>query len=148
MKAVKAYENFDPITGEVFLSRTPNHYEPVDPKPKAPPVAMKRPSLRERVENLTNRNIDALAYYVGTEGMDMDVPDDPDAPLTESERIYMDVIAGELAEQAPLPDEGLPRPDVPKPSTGSAAAPEGVSSPPKAPEPPSPAPAGGTVPSR
>lgn len=141
-------ELHDITTGEVFQPRSRNHYEENDGVPVAPPVEMRRPTIRERVENLIRRGADPLGPYVGTEGIDMDVPEDGDAPLTPSEQNYIDMIAEDLAERAPLPDEGLPRPEatappaeVPPAPAASAAAPAGVSSPPLAPP-------ASTVPSR
>lgn len=130
---------FDAFTGAEFQPRAENHYEKNDGVPVAPKVEMLRPTVRQRVENLLNRGVDPLAHYVGAEGIDMDVPDDPEAELTPSERIYMDVLASELAEQAPLPDEGLPRPpsEVLTPQQPPKAAEPGVSSPPAG-TPPSP----------
>lgn len=116
----------DAFTGEMFSPRSRNHYEVNDGKPVAPAVEMRRPTVRERIENLMNRGVDPLAHYVGTEGIDMDVPDDPQAELTQSEQNYMDTIAAELAEQAPLPDEGLPRPPTePAQAVSSPAASSG-----------------------
>lgn len=103
------YEHASVIDGVVFESRARNHYEYNDGVPVAPPVEFNRPSIRQRVENLLNRGVDPLAAYVGSEGIEMDVPDDPDAPLTHAEEVYLDVVASQLAEAAPLPDEGLPR---------------------------------------
>lgn len=107
----QSYEHQDVFTGELFRSRTPEHYERVDPVPKAPAVDLPRPSLRARIENLINRGGDPLARYIhdGTSDQEYDVPDDPDAPLTASETNYIDMVAAEIAEQAPLPDEDLPR---------------------------------------
>lgn len=130
----KRFAQVDVFTGEEFKSRVEDHYEVADPVPVAPRVEMARPTVRQRVENLTNRGVDVLAHYVGAEGLDMDIPDDEDAPLTSSEQNYLDIVAADLAEQAPLPDEGLPRPEVQNAPAASAVAPEGVSSPPKAPE--------------
>lgn len=123
---------FDAFTGVEFQPRARNHYEHNDGVPVAPKVEMKRPTIRQRIENLTNRGVDVLAHYVGAEGLDMDIPDDPEAPLTEGEAIYMDILAEQLAEAAPLPDEGLPRPpaDVLTPQEPPKAAEAGVSSPP------------------
>lgn len=120
----------DAFTGEVFKARSRNHYEVPDPVPFAPPVDVVRPTVRQRIENLLNRGVDPLAAYVGHEGIDMDVPDDPDEPLTASEQNFIDVIAESLAEQAPLPDEGLPRPPQPpppSPAASSSGAPPGPS---------------------
>lgn len=127
----------DAFTGEEFIPRAANHYEYNDGIPVAPPVETNRPTIRQRVENLLNRGVNPLSFYVGSEGIDMDVPDDPDAELTQSERNYMDVLAEQLAEEAPLPDEGLPRPpsDVLTPQQPPQPAPEGVSSPPTGPLP-------------
>lgn len=134
----------DPFTGVLFIPRSRNHYEENDGVPVAPPVTIRRPTVRERVENLTNRGVDVLAHYVGTEGIDMDVPDDPEAPLTTSEMNYMDIVAAELAEAAPLPDEGLPRPsEVLASQPGPTGSPGQVSSPAPA---PSAAPGDKTVP--
>jgi len=123
-------EMTDVFTGESFHAESRNHYEENDGVPFAPPVDMVRPTVRQRIENLLNRGVDPLAHYVGTEGIEMDVPDDPDAPLTSSEQEYINVIAESLAEQAPLPDEGLPRPPQPEPATpvsASLGAPPGPS---------------------
>lgn len=139
----------DAFTGELFQPRARNHYEDNDGVPVAPPVEFARPTIRQRVENLLNRGIDPLAHYVGTEGIEMDVPDDPEAPVTPSEANYLDLMASQLAEAAPLPDEGLPRLVSPSPSQNPPAPPEaapaGVASPPQA---PAPAPTNSTVPSR
>lgn len=125
----------DAFTGVDFQPRAEKHYEYNDGVPVAPKVDMRRPTVRERVENLLNRGIDPLAHYVGTEGIDLEVPDDPDAPLTQSEMNYMDHVASQLAEEAPLPDEGLPRPpsDVLAPQRAPEGDQPGVSSPPAQP---------------
>lgn len=103
----------DPFTGEVFQPSARNHYEDNDGKPFAPPLDLPRPTLRQRVENLTRRDPDILSRYVdqygGDEGYEMEVPDDAEAPLTTSEQNYIDTIASDLAERAPLPDDGMPR---------------------------------------
>lgn len=113
----------DAFTGQLFKPRARNHYEVNDGVPVAPAVKVNRPTIRQRIENLVSRNIDPLAHYVGHEGIDMDVPDDPDVPLTPSEQNYLDTIAESLAEQAPLPDEGMPRPPAePPPAASSVAA--------------------------
>lgn len=117
----------DAFTGVEFQPRAENHYEKNDGVPVAPPVAINRPTIRQRIENLLNRGVDPLAHYVGSEGIDMDVPDDPDAPLTPSEQNFLDVVASDIAEAAPLPDEGMPRqeqlPPSPPPAASSEAAP-------------------------
>lgn len=112
-------ELHDAFTGEIFKPKSRNHYEANDGVPFAPQVELNRPTLRQRIENLINRDPAVLQRYLqegppdGSEGLDMDVPDDPEAPLTASEGNYLDAVAAELAEQAPLPDDGLPRPDKP-----------------------------------
>lgn len=132
------FDQVDVFTGEEFKSRVENHYEVVDPVPFAPPVEIQRPTVRQRVENLLNRGIDPLAHYVGHEGVEMDVPDDPDEPLTPSEQNYIDLLAAEVAEAAPLPDEGLPRPSPVPASPEPPTAPQGqVSSPAPGPDAPS-----------
>lgn len=128
----------DAFTGEVFTPRSRNHYETNDGIPVAPPIEVRRPTVRERVENLLNRGIDPLGHYVGTEGIDMDVPDEPDAPLTQSEENYLDTIASEIAEQAPLPDEGLPR-TATAPSVAPAVPPPAPAGDPPPAAPPAPA---------
>lgn len=130
-----AEELVDPFLGVTFRPRAENHYERNSGIPVAPHVDIARPTVRQRVENLISRGIDPLSAYVGSEGIEMDVPDDPDLPLTPSEQNYLDIIAADLAEQSPLPDEGIPRQSSLEPSTGSAVAPEPVSSPAKAPNP-------------
>lgn len=135
----------DAFTGELFTAKARNHYEENSGIPHAPAVDYPRPTIRQRVENLLNRGVDPLAHYVGTEGIDLEVPDDPDTPLTHSERNYLDAISESLAEAAPLPDEGLPRPQSEVPSSppqNAPVAPAGVSSPPLA------SPPAATVPSR
>lgn len=112
----------DAFTGELFQARARNHYEENDGVPFAPPVDFPRPTIRQRIENLTNRGVNTLAHYVGTEGIDMDVPDEPDAPLTPSEMNYIDLVAAQVAEDAPLPDEGLPRQPDPTPPVQAAPA--------------------------
>lgn len=107
----KRFDQTDAFTGEVFKSHVEDHYEVVDSTPFAPPVEIARPTVRQRVENLLNRGVDPLAHYVGAEGLDMEVPDDPEAPLTPSEENYLDILAAEVAEASPLPDEGIPRPE-------------------------------------
>lgn len=109
--AKKLYEHQDVFTGEIFYSAAQDHYEKVDPKPFAPPVDLPRPSLRQRIENLISRGADPLAQYVhdGSEDTDYEIPDDPDAPLTPSEANYIDMVASDLAERAPMPDDGMPR---------------------------------------
>ena len=116
----------DAFTGELFTPHSRNHYEVNDGKPVAPAVEFNRPTIRQRIENLINRGVDPLAHYVGTEGIEMDVPDDGEAPLTQSEQNYLDTIAAELAEQAPLPDDGLPRPQEPVQAVSPPAAPWGA----------------------
>lgn len=123
----------DAFTGEVFTPRARNHYEENDGVPVAPAVEFRRPSVRERVENLLNRNVDLLANYVGTEGVDLEVPDDPDGDLTPSEMNYMDALASQLAEAAPYPDDGLP--GVPLAQNPPAPAPADVAGVPPAPAP-------------
>lgn len=119
-------ELIDAFTGEIFKPRSRNHYEANDGVPVAPQVDLNRPSIRQRIENLLNRDPSVLQRYMvegppdGQEGLDLEVPDDPDTPLTASEQNYLDKVAADLAEQAPLPDEGLPRPQ-PTASTGSPA---------------------------
>lgn len=113
--AVQAKDNrlgemTDAFTGVVFSPRARNHYEVNLDPPKAPAVDLPRPTVRQRIENLLSRGIDPLAQYVGSDEYGMDIPDDPEAPLTPSERNYLDTLASEMAEAAPLPDEGLPRP--------------------------------------
>lgn len=123
-------ELVDAFTGEVFKPRSRNHYEHNDGVPFAPPVDLNRPSIRQRIENLLNRDPGLLQRYMmegppdGQEGIAMDVPDDPEEPLTASEQNHIDVIAAELAEAAPLPDEGLPRPAGLEPDNRRATAPE------------------------
>jgi len=136
-KDPRFFEITDAVTGEVGLVRAANHYEKNDGVPKAPKVEMQRPTVRQRVENLLNRGVDPLAHYVGAEGIDLDVPDDPEAPLTQSEANYMDHLASQIAEEAPLPDEGLPRPpsDVLTPPRAPEPVQPGVSSPPAQPLP-------------
>jgi len=127
-------EQADIVTGEIFQPKARNHYEENDGVPFAPPVDMPRPTVRQRIENLLNRGVDPLAHYVGTDDYDLEVPDDPEHPLTPSEANYIDAIAASLAEQAPLPDEGLPRP-APEPQPSPAPAPAPVAGVPAAPAP-------------
>lgn len=139
----------DAFTGELFTPKARNHYEENSGVPVAPQVDVHRPTIRQRIENLLNRGVDPLAAYVGSEGIDMDVPDDPEAPLTGAEQLYIDAVSESLAEAAPLPDEGLPRPPATPPAappavTGNPAAP-GVASPQAPPQNPE---STGTVPSR
>lgn len=149
----KSFEHFDLTTGEAFKSRTANHYESNDGVPVAPPVDFPRPSIRQRVENLLNRGVDPLAAYVGTDSYDMDVPDDPDAPLTHAEQVYLDTIAADISEAAPLPDDNLPRQaqtpvpanNLNPPSDGPRTPENGTVAPSTAPAPTPPA---STVPSR
>lgn len=110
----------DAFTGEVFQPTASNHYEANDGIPVAPHVDIARPTVRQRVENLLRRGEDPLRHYVGTDGVDMEVPDDPGEALTGSEQNYLDMIAAEIAEAAPLPDEGLPRP-TPAPGPASSS---------------------------
>lgn len=131
----KKYTYTDAFTGVEFKSRSARHYEVNDGIPVAPHVDTPRPTVRQRVENLLRRGIDPLANYVGHEGIDMEVPDDPEAPLTASEQNYIDILAADLAEQAPLPDEGLPRTPSEVPlgaPPGAATAPGEGGSPPAA----------------
>lgn len=104
----------DAFTGVVFVPRTRNHYEVPDPKPFAPNLAIQRPTVRQRVENLLSRGIDPLHDFMRQQAdqdeLDFEVPDDPEAPLTQSEQNHIDMLASQIAEQAPLPDDGLPRP--------------------------------------
>lgn len=99
----------DVITGEVFYAQSRNHYETNSGVPVAPAVDLPRPTLRQRVEFLTRTQPDILARYVhdGSSDSDYEIPDDPDSPLTPSEMNYVDQVAQQLAEAAPLPDEGL-----------------------------------------
>lgn len=119
----KKFEAVDPFTGVVFKTHANNHYEENDGIPHAPAVDLPRPTVRQRVENLMYRGVDPLSLYVGSEGIDMDIPDDAEAPLTESERNYLDMVHQDLAEAAPLPDEGLPRPPSATPPAASSGAP-------------------------
>lgn len=147
MKKSDNYERYEPqgeiadaVTGELFDAKARNHYEENDGVPFAPPVDFPRPSLRHRIENLTNRNIDPWRYYTGSDGYEMDVPEDGDEPLTPSETQYLDMVASDLAEAAPLPDEGMPRtqelpPVSPVPQNAPAAAPGPVAGVPSAPAP-------------
>lgn len=135
----------DAFTGEIFQPNARNHYEDNDGVPVAPHVDLPRPTIRQRIENLLNRGVDPLAAYIGTDGIDMEVPDDGDAPLTRSEMNFIDVVSESLAEAAPLPDEGLPRPSAtspvaPLPTTANDVPPEVAS--------PQAAPANKPVPSR
>lgn len=137
----------DAFTGELFTPRARNHYEENDGVPFAPAVDLPRPTLRQRIENLTRSGYDPLARYVhdGTTDTDYDVPDDPEAPLTASEANYLDMVAAELAEQAPLPDEGMPRTTILPPEVPKAAATPGGGEPAAA---PAAAPAANSVPTR
>lgn len=146
MKQLDLITHIDLVHGQEFKSRAENHYEKNNGVPVAPPVDMPRPTVRQRVENLLSRGVDPLAHYVGTEDYDMEVPDDAEAPLTASEMNYIDAVAADLAENAPLPDEGLPRPSATPPQAPQPA-PGQVSSPAQATPAPTPAPAGSTVPS-
>lgn len=152
-----ANELIDPFTGRIFTPTARNHYEHNDGVPVAPQAEFTRPTIRQRIENLLNRDPDILRRYMtegppdGSEGVDMDVPDDPDAPLTASEGNYLDSIAADLSEAAPLPDEGLPRPDGLKPSEVPQTAPGAPGGGPGAVSPapaPAAAPAVSTVPTR
>lgn len=142
----KRYETQDPFTGELFQARTPRHYDPVDPKPFAPPVDLPRPTLRQRVENLINReghNLMARYVHDGSSDNDYDIPDDPDAPLTPSEANYLDMVASDLAENAPLPDDDLPRNESPlvkssKPAEEGGSEGGSQDTPPSPPAPPRP----------
>lgn len=116
-------ELIDAFTGVVFQPKVRNHYEEPDPVPFAPQVNVARPTVRQRIENLISRGVDPLHDYV-RRSMEpdedvFDVPDDPEAPLTASEANYLDSIASEIAEAAPLPDDGLPR-QVPAPQQTEA----------------------------
>lgn len=115
----------DAFTGVLFTARTRNHYEVPNPVPFAPQLQVQRPTVRQRIENLLSRGVDPLQDYVRQSQEDdelaFDVPDDPEAPLTQAEQVHLDLVAAEIAEQAPLPDEGMPRPpapasEVPKPA--------------------------------
>jgi len=135
----------DIVTGELFQPKARNHYEENDGVPFAPPVDMPRPTVRQRIENLLNRGVDPLAHYVGSDDYDLEIPDDPEAPLTPSEANYIDALASSLAEQAPLPDEGLPRPapleqSAPTPAPGPVAAVPPGPAPAQAPAPSAPVP--------
>lgn len=149
-------ELHDAFTGVLFQPKTRNHYEIPDPKPFAPDMPISRPTVRQRVENLLQRGVDPLADFMRQQAdqdeLNFDVPDDPEAPLTASEQNHLDMVAASLAEQAPLPDDGLPRPQ-PAPSmqqTGaegggepeggvhSASAPPSEEPPPGRPAPPPP----------
>ena len=151
----QTFEVVNPFTGEIFKSKAKNHYEENDGKPVAPQVELNRPTIRQRIENLINRDPAVLSRYMmegppdGSEGLDLDIPDDPEAPLTASETNYIDMVAAQVAEAAPLPDDGLPRPEglqtseVPQtapgaPGGGPGAVPAGGVSPPR------PAPKGAT----
>ena len=141
-----SYEHQDPFTGEVFKSRTPNHYEQNDGVPVAPRVELPRVSLRQRIENLLNRGVDPLSRYVhdGTSDTDYEVPDDPDAPLTPSEMNYLDLTAEAVAEQVSLD----PRENA-QPAAAAPPAAQGSPASPPSPSPQqSPTSDGGTVPTR
>lgn len=147
----------DAFTGVLFVPRTRNHYEVPDPKPFAPNLAIQRPTVRQRVENLLSRGVDPLHDFMRQQAdqddMDFEVPDDPEAPLTQSEQNHIDMLAASIAEQAPLPDEGMPRPQ-PAPSIegqpqagdtpggggapATSAPPKGATGAPLAPVPPAP----------
>lgn len=111
-------EQTDIVTGELFQPKARNHYEENDGVPHAPAVDLPRPTLRQRIENLTRNNPDLLARYVhdGTPETDFEIPEDADTPLTPSEKNYLDMVAADVAERAPLPDEGLPRQTTALPS--------------------------------
>jgi len=134
----------DAFTGESFSARSRNHYEVNDGVPFAPHVDMPRPTVRQRVENLLTRGIDPLAHYIGSDDYDLEVPDDPEEPLTPSESNFIDHVASQLAEAAPLPDEGLPRPDGLKSPPAVQPSPEPPQAPPGQVSSPAPAPAGKT----
>lgn len=143
---VELHDQVDTLTGELFQSRAANHFEANDGVPFAPPVDMPRPTIRQRVENLLNRGVNPLAHYVGTDDYDMEVPDDPDLPLTASEMNYIDAVASQLAEESGPADENSPpaakpAPQAPQPDPGQVSSPGQAS--------PAPAPAtDSTVPSR
>lgn len=121
----------DAFTGEVFNPRSRNHYEVNDGVPFAPPLDLKRPTIRQRIENLINRDPGLLQRYIDENddgSVDMEIPDDPDAPLTGAEAVYLDMVAAQVAEAAPLPDDGMPRPDSAYPSS-AAPSPEAASAP-------------------
>lgn len=127
----------DPFLGVEFKGKARNHYEFNDGVPVAPAVEIPRPTIRQRIEHLTSKNPEVLQQYlyglrrdVPDESLDLDIPDDPEAPLTDSEANYIDHVAGALAEQAPVPDDGMPRPEAPPPPQPSPEAS------PKAPVPP------------
>lgn len=137
----------DAFTGEVFSPKSRNHYEVNDGVPFAPAVELNRPSIRQRIENLLNRDPGVLQAFMGAQddgSVDMDIPDDPEAPLTASEQNALDMMAADAAEQAPMPDEGLPRQEIlpplpePLPSEGQpiAGEPPGGGGPPAASAPP------------
>lgn len=109
----------DAFTGVVFQPKTRNHYEIPDPVPFAPNLEIARPTVRQRVENLLSRGIDPIHDFMRQQAdqdeLSFDVPDDPEAPLTPSEQNFLDITAAQLAEQAPLPDDGLPRPEASPP---------------------------------
>lgn len=111
-------ELHDAFTGELFQPKARNHYEEPDPVPFAPALQIERPSVRQRIENLISRGVDPLQDYVRREALadelQFDIPDDPEAPLTHAEQAHLDMVASQIAEQAPLPDDGLPRPPQPK----------------------------------
>lgn len=140
-------ELVDAFTGETFQPKARNHYEENDGIPFAPPVDYPRPTVRQRIENLLNRGVDPLSKYVGSDDYDMEVPDDPEADLTPSEMNYMDAIAASLAEQAPLPDDGLPRPS-PEPQPAPTPVPAAAAHPSAPAEPAGPTPSKTQVPSR
>lgn len=131
----------DAFTGEMFKPKSRNHYETNSGIPVAPQVDLPRPTIRQRVENLLNRGYDPMADFMRQareeDTYDFDVPDDPDAPLTASEASYVESLAAELAEAAPLPDDGMPRPEAPTSEVPKAAATPGGGEP-AAPIPPTP----------
>lgn len=129
-------ETVDPITGEVFMARTENHYEKNDGVPVAPAVQLPRKTLRERVEELyRGGRMMAALQHDGSPDDDMDIQefDDPE-PMTPSEKQYL-LTEGlrELRNRPPkaptaVPPSPSPVPpaegqDAPAPSADRPAAP-------------------------
>lgn len=129
-KHLERFEQTDTITGEIFMSRTPDHYEPNDGVPHSPELDLPRPSLRERVEALLSRGIDPRDFVQNDDSQDGDFgpDDDQDEPLTvyETRDLLRQQIDAAKASNPnpPAAGPGTPVPEPAAPSPVPAPAPE------------------------
>lgn len=138
-------ETLDPITGELFLARTENHFEHNDGVPVAPAVDLPRKTLRERVEDLLYRSGGMLPQLLHDDSAetDFDVPEAEDnGPMQPAEVRY---ILEEAAKATPAAAQAPQQSPAPNPPAEGQNAPAASASRPVAPStPPPPAPTPGT----